>query len=300
MKKKWSDVKISRNEFSILTPNSFLPQVSTWFANARRRLKKENKVTWSPRACKSSDDRAGDGDDDTDEAEKQRKSDKDHSGEWKPHPELSLSLCQNVPGDSSLLPIAADPQCTDLQSDLEDFDLLESDASECEPKPQYFPEDNDERESTDLTPGRLPDQLRGEERLSPECPKLTAAQHPSGTFYPTSDLPSPDSKPKIWSIAHTAVSLNAGLQEEYPSCMLSSTGSSSPGYPSSMALTKADGQQESPVATLREWVDGVFHGPPFTQPRPAELWKGLHDAMTADRTPGQSFELFRPTSSLSL
>lgn len=26
-----------------------LTQVSTWFANARRRLKKENKMTWAPR-----------------------------------------------------------------------------------------------------------------------------------------------------------------------------------------------------------------------------------------------------------
>ncbi len=26
-----------------------LTQVSTWFANARRRLKKENKMTWEPR-----------------------------------------------------------------------------------------------------------------------------------------------------------------------------------------------------------------------------------------------------------
>ncbi len=33
-------------------------QVSTWFANARRRLKKENKMTWSPR------NRPGDDDDD--------------------------------------------------------------------------------------------------------------------------------------------------------------------------------------------------------------------------------------------
>lgn len=33
-------------------------QVSTWFANARRRLKKENKMTWEPR------NRPGDDDDD--------------------------------------------------------------------------------------------------------------------------------------------------------------------------------------------------------------------------------------------
>ncbi|XP_074646108.1 uncharacterized protein LOC141902334 isoform X2 [Tubulanus polymorphus] len=38
-----------------------LTQVSTWFANARRRLKKENKMTWSPR------NRCDDDDDDDDE-----------------------------------------------------------------------------------------------------------------------------------------------------------------------------------------------------------------------------------------
>lgn len=27
----------------------FVHQVSTWFANARRRLKKENKMTWEPK-----------------------------------------------------------------------------------------------------------------------------------------------------------------------------------------------------------------------------------------------------------
>lgn len=37
-----------------------LTQVSTWFANARRRLKKENKMTWEPK------NRNDDGDDDDD------------------------------------------------------------------------------------------------------------------------------------------------------------------------------------------------------------------------------------------
>ena len=48
-----------------------LTQVSTWFANARRRLKKENKMTWSPRNRSDedgnkldSDDEDGDGDKD--------------------------------------------------------------------------------------------------------------------------------------------------------------------------------------------------------------------------------------------
>ncbi|XP_036395305.1 iroquois-class homeodomain protein IRX-2a [Megalops cyprinoides] len=38
-----------------------LTQVSTWFANARRRLKKENKMTWAPRS-KSEDEDEDDGD----------------------------------------------------------------------------------------------------------------------------------------------------------------------------------------------------------------------------------------------
>ncbi|NXA26090.1 IRX2 protein, partial [Ibidorhyncha struthersii] len=39
-----------------------LTQVSTWFANARRRLKKENKMTWAPRnKSEDEDDDEGDG-----------------------------------------------------------------------------------------------------------------------------------------------------------------------------------------------------------------------------------------------
>ncbi|XP_029976680.1 iroquois-class homeodomain protein IRX-4b [Salarias fasciatus] len=249
-----------------------LTQVSTWFANARRRLKKENKVTWSPRACKSSDDRGCE--DDSDEAEKPLTSDKD------------------VP----------DQPCADLQSDLEDFDLLESDASDCERKSQFLPDDSDASSAADRRHGRLmhnPEPLHGgKERLSPDCPDLTPVQHQSGSFYLNPELRGSDAKPKIWSIAHTAVSLDGGAQPEYPPCMLSSTGSSSPGYLTNMALTKADRQQESPVATLREWVDGVFHGPPFLPPKPAEAWKALSDPVMDSRTGGQSFEIVRPAASL--
>jgi hypothetical protein len=35
-----------------------LTQVSTWFANARRRLKKENKMTWEPKNKTDDDDDA--------------------------------------------------------------------------------------------------------------------------------------------------------------------------------------------------------------------------------------------------
>ena len=36
-----------------------LTQISTWFANARRRLKKENKMTWEPKNKTESDDDEG-------------------------------------------------------------------------------------------------------------------------------------------------------------------------------------------------------------------------------------------------
>ncbi|KAM3858633.1 iroquois-class homeodomain protein IRX-4b [Diretmus argenteus] len=246
-----------------------LTQVSTWFANARRRLKKENKVTWSPRACKSSDDRGCD--DDSDGGEEPIKSEKD-------------------------LP---DQQCADLQSDLEDFDLLESDGSDCEPKSQFLPEDNAANHTPDLSHGQLtcnPDPVQRKERLSPDCPKTTPDQHKNTAFYPGPDARSTETKPKIWSIAHT-VSLDPSLQPEYPPCMLSSTGSSSPGYPSNVGLPTADRQQDSPVATLREWVDGVFHDPPFqlAMAKPAAAWRGLNDAMMESTTPGTFFEHTRPT-----
>lgn len=49
-----------------------LTQVSTWFANARRRLKKENKMTWAPRN-KSEDEDEEDGDGERKEVERSEK-----------------------------------------------------------------------------------------------------------------------------------------------------------------------------------------------------------------------------------
>ncbi|KAF4532126.1 hypothetical protein B566_EDAN004132 [Ephemera danica] len=49
-----------------------LTQVSTWFANARRRLKKENKMTWEPR------NRVEDDDNNNDDEPPSRKDGKDH------------------------------------------------------------------------------------------------------------------------------------------------------------------------------------------------------------------------------
>ncbi|GAV07181.1 hypothetical protein RvY_17054 [Ramazzottius varieornatus] len=54
--------KAEKIMLAILTKMT-LTQVSTWFANARRRLKKENKMTWSPRnrGCEDDDKSESDG-----------------------------------------------------------------------------------------------------------------------------------------------------------------------------------------------------------------------------------------------
>ncbi|KFV89483.1 Iroquois-class homeodomain protein IRX-4, partial [Fulmarus glacialis] len=68
-----------------------------------------------------------------------------------------------------------------------------------------------------------------------------------------------EAKPRIWSLAHTATSLN---QAEYPSCMLKRPGGSAAAAVSA-PLGVIDRHQDSPVTSLRNWVDGVFHDPLF-------------------------------------
>lgn len=59
-----------------------LTQVSTWFANARRRLKKENKMTWEPKNRVDDDDaNIVDDDDDLDDDDHKSTNGKDLLGE---------------------------------------------------------------------------------------------------------------------------------------------------------------------------------------------------------------------------
>ncbi|XP_056269430.1 iroquois-class homeodomain protein IRX-6a isoform X1 [Pseudoliparis swirei] len=67
-----------------------LTQVSTWFANARRRLKKENKMTWSPKN-KATDDRK----DDSDKADDRDRVAKD-SSDCKEEKDLHLSDLEDM------------------------------------------------------------------------------------------------------------------------------------------------------------------------------------------------------------
>ncbi|NP_991261.1 iroquois-class homeodomain protein IRX-4a [Danio rerio] len=205
-----------------------LTQVSTWFANARRRLKKENKMTWPPRN-KGSDEKKYDDDEDGSPEEQIKSETNDDESKDREDKDLQLS-------------------------DLEDFDPLESESPECELKHRF--QISAHMETKDPQKLSIPGLLEEAKSClkSPEDCELEL-RHSKACFQQQQQQSHPilDSKPRIWSLAQTATSLNPA---EFPSCMLRCPASPSPaGGP--------DRQQDSPVTTLRNWVDGVFHDPLF-------------------------------------
>lgn len=70
-----------------------LTQVSTWFANARRRLKKENKMTWEPKNRVDDDAMAADVEDDDDDDPVKDGHDRDLLGNY-----LFSNLCRLLSG----------------------------------------------------------------------------------------------------------------------------------------------------------------------------------------------------------
>ncbi|KAF7226079.1 iroquois homeobox 4 [Nothobranchius furzeri] len=230
-----------------------LTQVSTWFANARRRLKKENKMTWPPRN-KGSEEKRFDDDEDGSPEEQIKSENNDDETRSRANKDLQLS-------------------------DLDDFDTLESENSECEMKHRYHMNAHMST-TTDCSADQLikntslkislPLTLGVEQDLGKSCLKANpesfqadgrAQAKPCYNQQQAHQLL--DGKPRIWSLAQTATSLN---QTEYPSCMLRCQPPPSSLTPSPAAtppVTGLDNRQDSPVTTLRNWVDGVFHDPLF-------------------------------------
>nr|ACI49802.1 iroquois A isoform 1 [Branchiostoma floridae] len=147
-----------------------LTQVSTWFANARRRLKKENKMTWSPRN-RCGDERREDGsdneDDDDDEDRKDREGNSDddnHGG---------------------------------LEGDNQELDV----GNPCEENRQ---EDNASGSVSDYRPppqSSSPADSLGSISAAPR--PASPEPSPAANSVPVPPIPS-ENKPKIWSLADTA------------------------------------------------------------------------------------------------
>ncbi|XP_062985800.1 iroquois-class homeodomain protein IRX-4 isoform X1 [Elgaria multicarinata webbii] len=234
-----------------------LTQVSTWFANARRRLKKENKMTWPPRNKCADEKRPYEDEDEGDGPGESLKNEKLEEPASKEDKELGLS-------------------------DLDDYDPLESESSEGELKAQAFGHVESDGCASDpckeaslgaatlesnleRAKSCLKDPTSGPEAC--EAAELLSARQRSCEAKPCyqqqQQLLEANSKPRIWSLAHTATSLN---QAEYPSCMLKRQ----QGAPSAASAVAAPAvsvierhQKDSPVTNLRNWVDGVFHDPLF-------------------------------------
>ncbi|XDA85037.1 hypothetical protein R6Z07F_014822 [Ovis aries] len=185
-----------------------LTQVSTWFANARRRLKKENKMTWAPRNKSEDED-----EDEGDAARgKEESADKAHEGTETSAEDEGISLhvdsltdhsC-SAESDGEKLPCrAGDPLC-ESGSECKKFDDLDDDDDD----------DEDEDGERDLAPPKpvTSSPLTGVEApplLSP--PPEAAPRGGGGGKTPLGNRTSPGappaaSKPKLWSLAEIATS----------------------------------------------------------------------------------------------
>ncbi|XP_010605072.1 iroquois-class homeodomain protein IRX-4 [Fukomys damarensis] len=286
-----------------------LTQVSTWFANARRRLKKENKMTWPPRN-KCAD-------------EKRPYSEGEEPGEEEAREEPIKSAKSEVPE-----PTGKEDKELEL-SDLDELSALEAEPQECELKAPFSALDSSTLEPAPARPEgptplpgapgkeassalRMPMAAAGggtalEEDLERAhiCLRSSAAgpEPQPGTeggpraceaklgFAPAGASGSLETKPRIWSLAHTATAAAATTlnQTEFPSCMLKRQGPVAPTGVSSTPATSSpavlappvalDRHQDSPVTSLRNWVDGVFHDPILRHSTLNQAWATAKGAL---------------------
>ncbi|XP_070536612.1 Iroquois homeobox protein 6a-like isoform X2 [Ptychodera flava] len=200
-----------------------LTQVSTWFANARRRLKKENKMTWSPRN-RCGDDRKYDSDDgDNDDDDKDETKDDDDQ-----HSERLDSL--------------------DTDKENDDIDDHPKDDSEVDSEERVKEDDSCRHSSGNADSLSLSDPPLLSQNAS------TTNRIPTATSTPTQQQPQPAPKPKIWSLASLARTSNPSspeLPQRSPLCQQTISASS---FQTHLSLNT-----EPNVNTLQHWVDGVFH-----------------------------------------
>ncbi|XP_068117884.1 iroquois-class homeodomain protein IRX-3 [Hyperolius riggenbachi] len=162
-----------------------LTQVSTWFANARRRLKKENKMTWAPRSRTDEDGNAYESDHEEDKHEDEE--------------EIDL---ENIDTEDIESKLDLDDQYNDIHSDSKTDARSDSEGSE------GF-------EDLNVSEDRFLKSVVGDSGVRDKCElSLDAEAHQPPCEQIKLDSISPNSsqennvpamqKPKIWSLAETA------------------------------------------------------------------------------------------------
>ncbi|KAI5141795.1 iroquois-class homeodomain protein IRX-2 isoform X1 [Manis pentadactyla] len=182
-----------------------LTQVSTWFANARRRLKKENKMTWAPRN-KSEDE-------DEDDSARSKGGSPDRAREGAETP-------AEDPGSSLHVDSLTDHSCS-AESDGEKLPcragdaLCESGSEGRDSKYDDLDDDEDDQEERQRDPAPpepvISSPLTGLEAPPLSPPPEAAPRGSGGGKGPLGSRtspgrPQPASKPKLWSLAEIATS----------------------------------------------------------------------------------------------
>uniref|UniRef100_A0A3B4ZKX4 Iroquois homeobox 2 n=1 Tax=Stegastes partitus TaxID=144197 RepID=A0A3B4ZKX4_9TELE len=199
-----------------------LTQVSTWFANARRRLKKENKMTWAPRN-KSEDEDDEDGDGERKEVERSEKT-LDNSEASAEDEGISLHV-----------DTLTDHSCS-AESDGEKVSCVgELGSDQAGDKCDEDAEDQDREQRAQLSPKPV----TSSPLTGVEAPDLARSL---GNNMSTNKSPScldsrpqnPAVKPKLWSLAEIATSDQKQQHQQLgqpgqPNCPSSSSSSSSSG-----------------------------------------------------------------------
>ncbi|NXY30516.1 IRX1A protein, partial [Pomatorhinus ruficollis] len=203
-----------------------LTQVSTWFANARRRLKKENKVTWGSRS-KDQEDANLFGSDNEGDPEKNE-----------------------------------DDEEIDLESiDIDKIDENDEEQSneEEEEKPELLRQSSEEEhleKEKDLA-------LSGSEGLKPKdalamvkeaSDNSTRILSPGG---PNNLQMPPHSKPKIWSLAETATSPDGALKSSPPPPPPPQVNHTSPQI-QHPAFLPSHGLYTCQIGKFHNWTNGAF------------------------------------------
>ncbi|XP_019353059.1 iroquois-class homeodomain protein IRX-5 isoform X2 [Alligator mississippiensis] len=187
-----------------------LTQVSTWFANARRRLKKENKMTWTPRN-RSEDEEEEENIDleknDEDEPQKLEEKGEPEAPETGAEPKAAAG-CERLHEPPS-------PAGKEAEGGLSDSDCKEPAE---EGPPGGAPKAAAPSPLGPCAAGRMLQQAAAAEELqhhAPYRPPAAAELHPllpsaTGTGTGTSVIHSPQqaalAKPKLWSLAEIATS----------------------------------------------------------------------------------------------
>ncbi|KAL4630002.1 iroquois-class homeodomain protein IRX-1 [Arapaima gigas] len=202
-----------------------LTQVSTWFANARRRLKKENKVTWG----RSAEDRDG----------KIFDSDNEGTAEKNEDEEIDLESI-----DIDKIDDNKDEQSHDDDDDDDDYDKLDEgheSADRSEPQPLEPQKDLEKSKHIIST---------NKDQSDDKNTRVQSPGRQGGCQLPAA------SKPKIWSLAETATCPDGPHKAALPSSAASHASLAIP-HP---AFLPGHGIYTCQVGKLHNWTSATLLG----------------------------------------